>query len=264
MRVGAAEEFGDGDEAEAFTAGGFEDAWEGLKAARRIGDAVVENDDRAGDEIFFDEPADVRDRGTHGIVRIGTAEDATIAALASETDLAWPGESAGRAEERRFFTEAERGFGLVEIVEKFRVGMGERRNIAGIVVADFMSGSADCGDNFRMAHGTVADEEESGFGVVMLEEVEDLWRESGMRAVVEGKCNEGKRRGDTIDHVGREALERGEKPERLGPKDEEGKEGGGDAESNEERKQIHECTFVKKRFILRIRFWRLECGLAAG
>lgn len=181
----AVHEFGDGNEAEAFAAGGFEDVRQGLEAARRIRDAVVEDNDGSRDQILFDESADVPDRRMHGIVRIGAAEDASIAALASETDLAWPSESAGRAEERRFFMEAERGFGLVEIVEKCGVRVGERGNVIGIVVADFVSGSADCGHNFRLAHGAVADEEESGFGVMSLEDVEDLWRERGMRAVVE-------------------------------------------------------------------------------
>lgn len=205
----------------------------------------MEDNDGSGDQILFDESADVPDRKMHGIVRIGAAEDAGIAALASETDLAWPSKSARRAEKRRFM-QTKRGFRLVEIAKECGVRVGECENVTGIVVADFMSGSADCGHNFRLAHGAIADQEESGFGVVVLEDVEDSWREGGMRAVIEGQCNEEKPRADAVDDVGREPLERGKEPERLGPKDEEGKERGGDAENNEERKQIHECTFVKE------------------
>ena len=36
-----------------------EDLWEGADGLRWVGDAVVEDDDGAGGEILFDEPADV-------------------------------------------------------------------------------------------------------------------------------------------------------------------------------------------------------------
>jgi hypothetical protein len=38
-----------------------EDLWEGLDGAGGVGDAVVEDDDGAGGEIFCNEPADVPD-----------------------------------------------------------------------------------------------------------------------------------------------------------------------------------------------------------
>lgn len=87
FRAGGAEEFGDGDEAEAFALTGLEDVGQGLEAARGVGDAVVEDDDGSRDKILFDQPADVPDRGMHGVVRIGAAEDAGVAALASYLDL---------------------------------------------------------------------------------------------------------------------------------------------------------------------------------
>ena len=243
LKLGVADKFGDGDKAEAFAVGGFEDVGEGLKAARGVGDAVVEDDDGSGDEILFNEPADVPDRGMHGVVRVGAPENAGVAALASETDLPRPRDSARRAEEGGLSIERESLFGLLEIAEKFRVGVSERGNVTRIVVADFVSGGADRGDDIRMARGAVSDEEESGFGAVALEDVEDLRREGGMRAVIEREAHKRKARADAVNDVGRQELERGEQPKRFGPKDE-GR--GRGAESNEERKRIHKCTFVKE------------------
>lgn len=101
--------------------GGVEDAGEGLKAARGVADAIVEDDDGSRNEILFDEPADVPDRRMQGVVRVGAAEDAGVASLASELNLSWAGDSAGRAEERGFSIERESLFGLGEIAKEFRV-----------------------------------------------------------------------------------------------------------------------------------------------
>ena len=40
----------------------------------------MEDDDGAGGEILFDEPADVPRGRMHGVVRVGGAEDAFVAA----------------------------------------------------------------------------------------------------------------------------------------------------------------------------------------
>jgi len=42
-------------------------------------------------------------------------------------------------------------------------------------------------DQVGMAEGALADQEERGLGVVLLENVEDLGREDGVRAVIEGE-----------------------------------------------------------------------------
>ena len=80
LSPGGAEELGDGDEAEAFATPGFEDVRQGLKAAGGVGDAVVKDDNRSGDEILIDQPADVPYRRMHRIVGVGAAKNADIAA----------------------------------------------------------------------------------------------------------------------------------------------------------------------------------------
>ena len=113
--------------------------------------------------------------------------------------------------------------------------MAECRNVAGIVVADFVAGGADCGHKIRMTSRAVADEKESGLGVVAVQDVEELRRESGMRAIVERKGNERKPRADAVDNVWREPFKRGEQPERLGPESEEGEQHkGADQDQGEE------------------------------
>lgn len=150
-------------------------------------------------------------------MRVGTAEDAGIAAGLSQLDLSRPGHSPGRAEEHRFCGNAECCFGLLKIADEFRIGMTKRRNVAGIMIADLMSGSADCGHHIRVTQGAVSDEKESGFGAVALQDVQDLWRERRVRAIIEGKGNKRNARADTVDNVGREVFEGREQPKRLDP-----------------------------------------------
>ena len=72
-----------------------------------------------------------------------------------------------------------------------------------------------------MAQGAVADEEESGFGVVAAQDVEELRREGRMWAVIERKRHKRKAGADAVDDVGREALEDGKEEKGLGPEDKE-------------------------------------------
>jgi hypothetical protein len=51
------------------------------------------------------------------------------------------------------------------------------------VVGDFVSFGFDAGDQVGMAEGALADQEERGVGFVLAEDVEDLRREDGVRAV---------------------------------------------------------------------------------
>ena len=47
-------EFGDGDEAQAFAATGFEDVRQSVNAARSVRDAVVEDDNRSRNQVLRD------------------------------------------------------------------------------------------------------------------------------------------------------------------------------------------------------------------
>jgi hypothetical protein len=81
----------DRDEAEVFAVGGGQDLWEGLEGAGWVGDAVVEDDDGSGAEIFCYEPADVPDGRMHGIVGVRGAEHAVVALGAGDAELAGAG-----------------------------------------------------------------------------------------------------------------------------------------------------------------------------
>jgi hypothetical protein len=79
--------------------GGGEDLGEDLNGAGWVGDAVVEDDDGSGGQIFCYEPADVPDGRMHGVVRVGGAEHAVVAVGAGEAELAGAGYAAGWAKE---------------------------------------------------------------------------------------------------------------------------------------------------------------------
>lgn len=121
-----------------------------------------------------------------------------------------PGDSPGRTEQRRLPSLAQRRFAAV--ADKCRVGMQKRWNITGIVIADFMPGGADCGHHIRLTQGTVADEKESGFGAVALQDVQNLRRKRRMRAIIERKRNKPLVSVHAVNDVRREPLERRERP----------------------------------------------------
>lgn len=146
----AAHQFGDGNEPKASAATGFEDVRQSLQAARRIGDAVMKNDNRSGNQVLFHEPADVPHRRVHGVMRIGATKDTGITAGLSQSDLLRPSDSAGRTEQRRLRREAERGFRLFEIADEFRIGVAQRRNVTRVMIADLVSACPDRGYHARM------------------------------------------------------------------------------------------------------------------
>ena len=154
----------------------------------------------------------------HRVVRVGAAKDAGVATRLSQLDLSRPGDSPGRTEERRLRGEAEHRFGLVEIADKCRIVMQKRWNIAGIVIADLMSASLDRSHDIRLTQGAVADEKESGFGAVALQDVQNLRRKSRVRAIIERKRNKALPSAHAVNDVRREPLERREQPKWLCPK----------------------------------------------
>jgi hypothetical protein len=104
-------------------------------------DAVVEDDDGSGNQVFLHEPADIADRRVHRIVRVGTAEDARTTALPSQFDLPWPRNSAGRTEELQAFRAAERSFGLLQVANELGVRVAEGRGVPEIMVSNLVRGS---------------------------------------------------------------------------------------------------------------------------
>lgn len=78
--VGDAHEFGDGQEAQPFASASFQNVRQRSNASRGVGDAIVQNDNRSGDEILFDQPADVPHWRMRRVMRVGAPEHAGITA----------------------------------------------------------------------------------------------------------------------------------------------------------------------------------------
>jgi len=104
---------------------------------------------------------------------------------------------------------------------KFRPPKEQDRTIGEAVVGDFVSGGFDAGDEFGMAEGALADQEKRGLRVVLPENVEDLGREDGVRAVIEREGDEGMAGGNAVGEIGGEALQDRQDDERLYPEHEE-------------------------------------------
>jgi len=75
------------------------------------------------------------------------------------------------------------------------------------MIGDFVAGGFDAGDEVGVAEGALADQEERGVGVVLMQDFEDLGREDGVRAVIEGEGNEGLAGADTVGEIWRQSLE---------------------------------------------------------
>jgi hypothetical protein len=89
-----------------------------------------------------------------------------------------------------------------------------------IVVTHLVSCGSDARNEIRMAACSLADEEESRLGIVLLKDLEDLGREYWMRAVIEGKRNPGMMGGNAKRDVARESLEHAQDSNGLYPKHE--------------------------------------------
>jgi hypothetical protein len=133
-------------------------------------------------------------------VRVGGAEDAFVAMGLGQAELPGARYAAGRAEELwswgavvenaiRENGVPEGAFGLLEAIEEVGVGVVQERAVGEVVIADFVAGGFNARDEVGMAEGALADQEECCVGVVLVENVEDLGREDGVRAVIEGESD---------------------------------------------------------------------------
>ncbi len=97
------------------------------------------------------------------------------------------------------------------------VGLGaeQERAVRKVVVGNFVSSGFDTRNQLGMAEGALANQEESGLGVVLLENLEDLGREDRVRAVIEREGNEGMPGAHAIDEIGGESLQDAQEGERL-------------------------------------------------
>ena len=71
------------------------------------------------------------------------------------------------------------------------------------MIGDFVAGGFDTGDEVGMAEGALADQEECGVGVVLVQDFEDLGGEDGVRAVIEGEGYEGMAGADAVGEIWR-------------------------------------------------------------
>ena len=219
--LASGEEFADGDEGEtAFSAFG-EDMRKSLNGASGVRDAVVKNDDRSRSEIFFDEPADVLQRGVRRIVRVGAAQGAGVSAIAGEPELAGTGETSGRTKNFLAIAETQGALDVFEVADKVGVGVKQNQAVAEIlvVITDFVAIGFDAGDDFGMTPGAIANKKKRGFRAVEFQNFQNLRGVDGVGAVVEGQGDEGKFGADAIGNLGSEAFEDAHCGERLHEKD---------------------------------------------
>ncbi len=71
------------------------------------------------------------------------------------------------------------------------------------MIGDFVAGGFDAGDEAGVAEGALADQEEGGVGVVLVQDFEDLGCEDGVRAVIEGEGDQGMAGADAVDEIWR-------------------------------------------------------------
>ena len=147
----------------------------------------MEDDDGAGSEIVFYEPADVPDGRMHWVVRVRGAEDAFVAMGLGEPELPGARDATGRAEELWSWGDAERSLGLPEVIEEVGIRVVQKRTVCEVVIGYFVAGGFDAGDEVGVAEGALADQEERGVGVVLVQDFEDLRGKDGVRAVIEGE-----------------------------------------------------------------------------
>jgi hypothetical protein len=153
-------------------------------------------------------------------VGVGGAQDAFVAAGLGEAQLVGAGYAAGWAEEFWSWRDAEDFFGLFEVAEEVDGGVEHKGAVGDVVIADFMSGGFDAGDQAGMAQGALADQEKRGVGVVLLENFEDLRCEDGVWAVIEGEGDERMAGADAVGEIWSQPLEQRQDDWRLDPEEE--------------------------------------------
>jgi hypothetical protein len=115
----------------------------------------VEDDDGAGSEIVFYEPADVPDGRMHWVVRVRGAEDAFVAMGLGEPELPGARDATGRAEELWSWCDAERSLGLLEVIEEVGIRVVQKRTVGEVVIAYLVSGGFDTRNQVGMAQGAL-------------------------------------------------------------------------------------------------------------
>ena len=154
------------------------------------------------------------------VVGVGGAEDALVAAGLGEAELVGAGYATRWAEEFWSWRDAEGFFGLFEVAEEVDRGVEHKGAVGDVVIADFVSGGFDASDQIGMAQGALADQEKRGVGVVLPENVEDLRREDGVWAVIEGEGYEGMAGADAVGEIWSQPLEQRQDDWRLCPEEE--------------------------------------------
>ena len=196
-----------------------ENLWQGLNAAGWVGDSVVENDYGSRGEIFFYKPADVPHGRMHRIVRVGGAEHAFVAVGLCQAELPGAGNAAGRAKELGACCYAEHFLGLFQVTDESGIGVEQERTVHEVVVGNLMASGFDARNQVGVAECALADQEEGGLGVVLLENFKDLGREDGVRAVIKREGDEGMAGAHAVGEIGGEPLEDRHDAQRLYPED---------------------------------------------
>jgi hypothetical protein len=75
------------------------------------------------------------------------------------------------------------------------------------MVTDFVSACLNTGHYLWVAESSVADKEEGGMGIVLLEDIKHFRREDGVWAIIKRKANQGTIGTNPIDNIGRHSLE---------------------------------------------------------
>ena len=178
----------------------------------------MKDDDGSRKEIFFNPPSNVPDRGMYRVVSIRRAEDAHVSVRSSNSELSGPCYATGWAEELRPCLDIDCLLSLLQVVAKDGIRVAQNRRIHEIMVTDFVSARLNTGNYLRVAESSVADKEEGGMGIVLLEDIKHLWREDGVWAIIKRKANQGTSGPNPIDNVGRHSLEHTQDIERVYPK----------------------------------------------
>lgn len=181
----------------------------------------MKDDNGPGDQILFNQPPDVPHRRVDGVMRIRGAKDALVPVRSGKPELLGPRYTTGRAEELQSCCDADCFLGLLEVTEEVGIRVVQSRTVHEVVVAYLVSGNFDTGNQLRVAEGPLANEKEGCFGVVLLENLEDLGRKGRVRAIIEGKGNQGTVGPNSISDVWRESLEYTQDGEWLYPEHQE-------------------------------------------
>jgi hypothetical protein len=118
-------------------------------------------------------------------MRVRGSKDALIPARSGNPELLRPRYATGRPEELHTCWDADCFLGLLEVAEEVGIRVAHGRTVHEVVIGNFVSRSFDTGNQFRVAECALTNEKECSFGVVLLEYLEDLERETGVRAIVE-------------------------------------------------------------------------------